>query len=50
MKTKQFLLPYLYSLATIALTFLVGQCMKASKGKANPGMMKEIISKKLNNI
>ena len=27
MKTKQFLLPYLYSLATIALTFLVGQCI-----------------------
>ncbi|MFA5657926.1 MAG: Asp-tRNA(Asn)/Glu-tRNA(Gln) amidotransferase subunit GatB [Oscillospiraceae bacterium] len=32
---------------TNALGFLVGQCMKASKGKANPGMMKEII---LNNI
>ncbi|NLZ45266.1 MAG: Asp-tRNA(Asn)/Glu-tRNA(Gln) amidotransferase subunit GatB, partial [Clostridiales bacterium] len=33
---------------TNALGFLVGQCMKASKGKANPGMMKEIIIKKLN--
>ena len=32
---------------TNALGFLVGQCMKASKGKANPGMMKEIITKKL---
>lgn len=32
---------------TNALGFLVGQCMKASKGKANPGMMKEIILKKL---
>lgn len=30
-----------------ALGFLVGQCMKASKGKANPGLMKEIILKKL---
>ena len=28
---------------TNALGFLVGQCMKASKGKANPGLMKEII-------
>lgn len=35
---------------TNALGFLVGQCMKASKGKANPGMMKEIISKKLEEI
>lgn len=35
---------------TNALGFLVGQCMKASKGKANPGMMKEIISKKLSEI
>ena len=35
---------------TNALGFLVGQCMKASKGKANPGMMKEIISRKLDNI
>lgn len=32
---------------TNALGFLVGQCMKASKGKANPSMMKEIIIKKL---
>ena len=32
---------------TNALGFLDGQCMKASKGKANPGMMKEIITKKL---
>lgn len=30
---------------TNALGFLVGQCMKASKGKANPGMMKDIILK-----
>lgn len=28
-----------------ALGFLVGQCMKASKGKANPGLIKEIILK-----
>lgn len=32
---------------TNALGFLVGQCMKASKGKANPGMMKEIVTKML---
>ena len=32
---------------TNALGFLVGQCMKASKGKANPSMMKDIILKKL---
>ncbi|MCD7773731.1 MAG: Asp-tRNA(Asn)/Glu-tRNA(Gln) amidotransferase subunit GatB [Ruminococcus sp.] len=32
---------------TNALGFLVGQCMKASKGKANPSMMKEIILKKI---
>ncbi len=32
---------------TNALGFLVGQCMKASKGKANPGMMKEIVEKYL---
>jgi aspartyl-tRNA(Asn)/glutamyl-tRNA(Gln) amidotransferase subunit B len=32
---------------TNALGYLVGQCMKASKGKANPGMMKEIITNKL---
>lgn len=30
---------------TNALGYLVGQCMKASKGKANPGAMKEIILK-----
>lgn len=30
-----------------ALGYLVGQCMKASKGKANPGKMKDIILKKL---
>lgn len=32
---------------TNALGFLVGQCMKRSKGKANPGLMKEIILKRL---
>ncbi len=32
---------------TNALGYLVGQCMKASKGKANPGAMKEIILRKL---
>ncbi|MBZ4669815.1 MAG: aspartyl-tRNA(Asn)/glutamyl-tRNA(Gln) amidotransferase subunit [Clostridiales bacterium] len=32
---------------TNALGFLVGQCMKASQGKANPGMMKEIVLKML---
>jgi len=32
---------------TNALGYLVGQCMKASKGKANPGAMKEIILKYL---
>ncbi|MGN0594089.1 MAG: Asp-tRNA(Asn)/Glu-tRNA(Gln) amidotransferase subunit GatB [Hominimerdicola sp.] len=32
---------------TNALGFLVGQCMKASKGKANPAKMKEIILAKL---
>ena len=35
---------------TNALGYLVGQCMKASKGKANPGMMKEIITKKLSEM
>lgn len=34
---------------TNALGYLVGQCMKASKGQANPGMMKEIILKKIEN-
>lgn len=32
---------------TNALGFLVGQCMKASKGKANPKMMSEIILSKI---
>lgn len=32
---------------TNALGYLVGQCMKASKGKANPGIMKDIILNKL---
>ncbi len=35
---------------TNALGYLVGQCMKASKGKANPGMMKVIITKKLSEM
>ena len=30
---------------TNALGYLVGQCMKASKGKANPGIVKEIVTK-----
>ncbi len=30
---------------TNALGFLVGQCMKASKGQANPGMMRDIVLK-----
>ena len=33
---------------TNALGYLVGQCMKASKGKANPGLMKEIVTKLVN--
>ena len=33
---------------TNALGYLVGQCMKASKGRANPGRMKEIILSKIN--
>ena len=33
---------------TNALGYLVGQCMKASKGKANPGMVKELVTKALN--
>lgn len=33
---------------TNALGFLIGQCMKASRGKANPSLMKDIILKKLN--
>ena len=32
---------------TNALGYLVGQCMKASKGKAHPGIMKEIVLKLL---
>ncbi len=35
---------------TNALGFLVGQCMKASKGKANPGMMKEILISKIDKL
>lgn len=35
---------------TNALGYLVGQCMKASKGKANPGMMKEIVINKINDM
>ncbi|MCD7810403.1 MAG: Asp-tRNA(Asn)/Glu-tRNA(Gln) amidotransferase subunit GatB [Ruminococcus sp.] len=33
---------------TNALGYIVGQCMKASKGKANPGMVKELVTKYLN--
>lgn len=33
---------------TNALGYLVGQCMKASKGKANPAMCKEIVLEYLN--
>lgn len=32
---------------TNALGYLVGQCMKASKGKANPGIVKEVVTKML---
>ncbi len=32
---------------TNALGFLVGQCMKASKGQANPGIVKETVTKML---
>lgn len=32
---------------TNALGYLVGQCMKASKGKANPGKVKEIVTRML---
>ncbi len=35
---------------TNAFGFLVGQCMKASKGKANPGMMKEILISKIDKL
>lgn len=34
---------------TNALGFIVGQCMKASKGKANPGLMKDIVTGLLEN-
>ena len=34
---------------TNALGFLVGQCMKASKGKGNPALMKELLAKFLEN-
>jgi aspartyl-tRNA(Asn)/glutamyl-tRNA(Gln) amidotransferase subunit B len=30
-----------------ALQFLVGQVMRQSKGKANPGMVQELLKKKL---
>ncbi|MDE7192919.1 MAG: Asp-tRNA(Asn)/Glu-tRNA(Gln) amidotransferase GatCAB subunit B, partial [Oscillospiraceae bacterium] len=33
---------------TNALGYLVGQCMKASKGQANPAMCKELVLKYLN--
>ncbi|MGN1087467.1 MAG: Asp-tRNA(Asn)/Glu-tRNA(Gln) amidotransferase GatCAB subunit B, partial [Porcipelethomonas sp.] len=32
---------------TNALGYLVGQCMKASKGKANPGIVKETVTRML---
>ena len=32
---------------TNALGYLVGQWMKASKGKANPGIVKEIVTEML---
>ena len=32
---------------TNALGFLVGQCMKASKGKGNPAIMREMLLKAL---
>ena len=35
---------------TNALGFLVGQCMKASKGKANPGMMKEVLISRIEKL
>ncbi|MGN1480457.1 Asp-tRNA(Asn)/Glu-tRNA(Gln) amidotransferase subunit GatB [Porcipelethomonas sp.] len=34
---------------TNALGYLVGQCMKASKGKANPGIVKETVTRMLEN-
>lgn len=33
---------------TNALGYLIGQCMKASGGRANPGLIREIVLKKLN--
>ena len=35
---------------TNALGFLVGQCMKASKGQGNPAKMKELLLEALNQI
>lgn len=35
---------------TNALGFLVGQCMKVSQGKANPGLMKEILLSKIEKL
>ena len=32
---------------TNALGYLVGQCMKASKGKGNPALLREILQKRL---
>ncbi|MBP3812096.1 MAG: hypothetical protein J6E49_03185, partial [Acidaminococcaceae bacterium] len=31
-----------------AIGFLVGQIMKATKGKANPGMVNKMLTEKLN--
>ena len=33
---------------TNALVFLVGQCMRASKGKGNPNILREMLEKALN--
>ncbi|MDE2188776.1 MAG: Asp-tRNA(Asn)/Glu-tRNA(Gln) amidotransferase GatCAB subunit B, partial [Patescibacteria group bacterium] len=35
---------------TVALQFLVGQGMKASKGSANPGILKKMFSELLSNV
>ena len=35
---------------TQAIGFLMGQVMKASKGKANPPVAKQMIEEKLNNM
>ena len=35
---------------TQSFGFLMGQCMKASKGKGNPGVVKKILEEKLKNI